>query len=51
VMVWVIVLPLLPLTVMGEEGWMVKSTTWKSILDVVCCRKDMTVSVPVSVTV
>jgi len=51
VMVWVIVLPLLPLTVMGDEGWIVKSTTWKSMLDVVCVRDEMTVSVPVSVTV
>src|SRR6058998_936203 len=31
VMVCVIPLPLLPLIVMGDEGWIVKSTTWKSM--------------------
>ncbi len=39
------------LTVTGDDGAMVKSTTWKSMLDVVCVREEVTVSVPVRVTV
>ncbi len=44
-------LALTPLIVMGDEGWMVKSTTWKSMLEVVWVREEVTVSVPVSVIV
>jgi len=48
VMVWVIELPLVPLTVTGEDGAMVKSTTWKRIEAV---SWDSVPLVPVTVTV
>ncbi len=35
VMVWLIEPPLLPVTVTGVEGWMVKSTMWNSMVGVV----------------
>ncbi len=47
VMVWVSESPVLPLRLTGEDGSMVKSTTWNSIADVECERLP---SVPVTVT-
>ncbi len=44
-------LALTALIVMGDEGCMVKSTTWKSMFEVVWVREEIIVSVPVSVIV
>ena len=41
-------LPLLPLIVMGEEGWIEKSATWNVTPEVVWVRLPL---VPVTVTV
>jgi len=48
VMVWVIALPLTPLTVTGEDGAIEKSVSWNRIDPVACVRDPL---VPVTVTV